>query len=337
MNLKPEEQKLLMESLLDAFIDLSELEIMLRFNLNVKLHEIVTISGDYKYKVFRLIDWAEANGQTEALIRGACQDRPLKAQLIKTAEQIFDARNLSLNKPGESTNRTVQEVSKAPALVFQQIAPHNFDLANVVDECLDQVLERLGLVGFVLPCGFPSVPPNLCDRLRNGFEDPVKVVVRPNIRIDPRVRSVEKGVTQISRYKELARTHNVIAPVGCPDETMISPLWERIRGEFKDPLENKFILIIATPGAWSGLPDLVSLPSPQFRRAHVREWITTIINALQWPNEIILLWEKRFLEQCMIGGELDVDEVYYRIDEASKYLQRRPTWQTFKREFLEMP
>ncbi|KST65030.1 GUN4 domain-containing protein [Mastigocoleus testarum] len=71
--LKPEERYNLYQALLNAFPSPTDLEMMLYFcALNKNLNEIVT-GQSHAQVIFKLIQWAEANGKVEELLIAACE------------------------------------------------------------------------------------------------------------------------------------------------------------------------------------------------------------------------------------------------------------------------
>ncbi|MCC2667594.1 MAG: hypothetical protein K0Q72_65, partial [Armatimonadetes bacterium] len=78
-------------ALLSAFPKRSDLERMLRFELDARLDEITDV-GNLNDTVFRVIEWAEANGRIHDLIRGARNQNPGHAGLAALALRIPDPK-----------------------------------------------------------------------------------------------------------------------------------------------------------------------------------------------------------------------------------------------------
>jgi hypothetical protein len=76
------------QALVSAFSARSELERMVRFNLNERLAEIAR-DGTLSEIVFALIEWAEAKGRTEDLIRAAYKENPRNPTLRAFVEQVL--------------------------------------------------------------------------------------------------------------------------------------------------------------------------------------------------------------------------------------------------------
>ncbi|MGI8588543.1 MAG: ATP-binding protein [Chloroflexia bacterium] len=73
--------------LLSAFPSKSDLAELVRFRLDERLDAIAG-GDDTKAVVFNLIDWAEANGRLEDLLKGAAAERPKSAELADFARAV---------------------------------------------------------------------------------------------------------------------------------------------------------------------------------------------------------------------------------------------------------
>jgi len=69
-----------------AFPSVENLERMARFKLNINLHEIGY--GDLSNYVFRLIQWAEAQGILASLVNGARQSNPGNLEILDIAQEF---------------------------------------------------------------------------------------------------------------------------------------------------------------------------------------------------------------------------------------------------------
>ena len=89
--LKPEERYNLYQALLNAFPSPTDLEMMLYFcALNKNLNEIVT-GQNHAQVIFKLIQWAEANGKVEELLIAACEPevgRPNNSKLKPFCQKL---------------------------------------------------------------------------------------------------------------------------------------------------------------------------------------------------------------------------------------------------------
>lgn len=89
--LQPEERYNLYQALLNAFPSPTDLEMMLYFcALNKNLNEIVT-GQNHAQVIFKLIQWAEANGKVEELLIAACEPevgRPNNSKLKPFCQKL---------------------------------------------------------------------------------------------------------------------------------------------------------------------------------------------------------------------------------------------------------
>jgi hypothetical protein len=86
-NLSGEQNEQLHSALLSAFPTVSSLEKMVRFRLSENLMEIVK-DGSVSDLAFNLIQWAEAGGRMEDLVRGALKEQPRNEDLQIFAAQV---------------------------------------------------------------------------------------------------------------------------------------------------------------------------------------------------------------------------------------------------------
>lgn len=81
------DRKQLRETLLNAFPDEPDLEMMLLDEMSIRLNTVVG-NGTYRQKVFKLVQYAESQGRLEELVRAAHQANPGNVQLRRTAEGL---------------------------------------------------------------------------------------------------------------------------------------------------------------------------------------------------------------------------------------------------------
>ena len=76
MKLSGDEYKKFCEALHDAFPSYKSLEMMVKFQLDLDLEKITPARGTLSEVTFELIKWAQACGELERLIKGACNQNP---------------------------------------------------------------------------------------------------------------------------------------------------------------------------------------------------------------------------------------------------------------------
>lgn len=92
MKLTGTQQERLRDAILSGFPQMSNLEQLTTFNLDVTLSAIVNAGSDLGHVVFQLIRWAEAYGRTEDLIRAARKERPRNADIQAIARDLLVTR-----------------------------------------------------------------------------------------------------------------------------------------------------------------------------------------------------------------------------------------------------
>lgn len=86
MKLSGRHYEKLANALLFAFPTIEHLEQMVRFRLDINLHMLGY--GDLNNYVFKLIQWAEANGKLDMLVNGARQSNPNNSDLFDVAQEL---------------------------------------------------------------------------------------------------------------------------------------------------------------------------------------------------------------------------------------------------------
>ena len=76
---------------LDAFPERTDLEQQLWFQLGVRLDEIAADSANLTETVFELLQWAEAHGRTDDLLRALVEARPDRDDLKQLLQEVDDA------------------------------------------------------------------------------------------------------------------------------------------------------------------------------------------------------------------------------------------------------
>lgn len=107
------QKRALHAALLSAFPRADALARMVEFQLDTKV-AIVAGEGPLADVVFRLMEWAEAEGRTDALVNGAREENPHNLQLMAFERLVLEARD---QHPQDPTLRVfAEQVQLAPAL-----------------------------------------------------------------------------------------------------------------------------------------------------------------------------------------------------------------------------
>jgi hypothetical protein len=81
--------KRLVEALLSAFTSYDDFGVMLRFELDVHLETIVSLSGNLRDIAFGIVNWAETRGNLKELIQGARKHNPGNPELRTVAQELL--------------------------------------------------------------------------------------------------------------------------------------------------------------------------------------------------------------------------------------------------------
>ena len=219
----------------------------------------------------------------------------------------------------------------SPRGSLQQLAEiSKFDLTQLMDQCLEELLGQRGLIGLAVPCSEKAFLKNFCDRLK--FElGRTNIQLRQTLSLNPQVISVRKAVAKIEQYKRLLQTGDVICPIRLsicdPNSSIPKDFWQQLQEAFRD--DCKYRLIIVMVGSQDCFPpDIVLLPHPQFKKSHAFKWIRDIAQARNWMH-LSDQWMQKMTDRCLCNespsGVLDVGLVYEHLDYTLSLLQRNPS------------
>ena len=219
----------------------------------------------------------------------------------------------------------------APRATFQQFPEvSRFDLTQLVDKCLGELLGKRGLIGLAVPCGEKAFLKNFCDRLKHELGRS-NIQIRQPLSLNPQVISVSKAVEAIKQYKKLLQTSDVICPirVGVCDSSSSIPkdFWLQIQNAFQGDFKYRLIIVMVGSADCIFPPGAVFLHPPQFEKVHAFQWIRDITLALNWM-QVTEEWMQKMVDRCLCDepqpGFLDVGLVYEHLDYTLSLLQRNP-------------
>ncbi len=212
---------------------------------------------------------------------------------------------------------------KPPTPQFPEVS--KFDLTELVDNCINELHGKRGLIGLAVPCGEKAFLKNFCDRLKHELGRS-NIQIRQPLSLNPQVISVSKAVEAIKQYKKLLKTGDVICPiqVGVCDVSSSIPkdFWQQIQAEFQTEFQNRLIVVLVGGVGCIFPPDAICLDPPQFKRPHARRWIRKIAQPLNWEL-VIEEWTDKMVDRCPCDEPefLDIGLVYYHLDSTLSLLQ----------------
>ncbi len=128
--------KLLRDAILSAYSS-ADLEQLVQFDLNERLEGIVG-PGSLSEVVFKLIQWAEAHGQTTQLLRALRDNRPNNAEIQAVAKELLPRDAVPVgDAPLDGPRR-----SRLRAALLDQF-PNRTELAMLVDDTLSVNLNKV--------------------------------------------------------------------------------------------------------------------------------------------------------------------------------------------------
>lgn len=258
-------------------------------------------------------------------------------------------RNLVLNGADTATIMALlqqfQPVSSTPPPQTPQTSlpqfPEacQFDLTQLIDQGLAELLGKRGLVGLAIPCGEKAFLKHFCDRLKQELGRS-NIQIRQPLSLNPQVISVQKAVQAIQQYRKLLHTGDVICPIRIGIRSVHSNIpqqfWQQLQDAFQG--EFKYRLIVVMVGSFDGVfpPDVLRLNPPRFEQVHAFQWIRDITRALNWMH-LNEEWLQKMIDRCLSDELspdcLDVGLVYEHLDYTLSLLQRDPPLSAA--EFLE--
>lgn len=294
MSLKDECQAEL-ERLLPAHFD------KVVFRMGVKQGDLV---GSQSQKAIQLVNWAELDRQNPKL--------PELARAIRAVR----AADVEIHLPSAG----------------------DFDLQQLVDDCMVPVLQRNGgLLGIAVASDPDALLDPLCERLRHEIGREF-VTLRSRLTVGPKIGTVDRAASSVRGYvKELAYKH-----VLCPVQVFASSraaarglndsFWAGVARDFPAGQARLLLVVMVGEHADSFPPAVVQTGPPRLTIAHTRSWIRRVVEALQWPHELIDKWNLLVQARCAPEGQLEVTLVYQHLASTLCCLGRGPTHDEFLRE-----
>jgi hypothetical protein len=221
--------------------------------------------------------------------------------------------------------------------VDELLKPYYFDLNELIKRCLDEVVDKKGLVGLAVPYDENPFPQYFCQRLKDRL-DKKQIYDRDVVTLDYR-NPVDRVVKIIKEYKEkLLKKGIVICPVRVDLSGMnsIAEFWQKISNEFTEIEHSLILVIVSSEPILLENQNLIKLDSPRFTKADVHEWVLDVTRALEWgeeEKEVKEKWKKKIIGEDIQTEPLDIRSVYdnlrYTIEILQENLQQKLTPKDF--------
>ncbi len=318
MTLSGKQTEQLHAALLQAFDSRPKLSMMLAFKLDRNLDEIA-LGENMSEIVFKLIECAKSGNWTDELIMGAYQQAPKNILLRNYYYNFFPALAVSREPEARAARRLPQ--------------PCNFDLTLLIEETLDLVDGKQGLLGLSIPCDVHIFLNNYCQRLKNVM-DRRKTQIRPILTLKPTNVSIDEAIEMIKRSKLTLGANDVLCPIvfQIAESGLANLFWQQLCQEFQDTYANRLILILGGDTTTTFPDAIMPLTSPKFKPSHVFTWIGDVVEQLDWPHDVREIWKQRMLAECSYKNELHIQFVYEHLDYTIQLLQENPPCESFLEE-----
>jgi hypothetical protein len=321
MQLKGKQFRYLQEALLGAFPNRAKLKQMVRFGLEENLDAIATGENDEDV-VFKLIDWAETNGNLENLLIAArnedCGGNPGNPQLKKICEELLQ---------GQAATKQSHRL----------LNPCNFDLSELIRNSLNLLEDKQGVVGLAVPYNQDPFLIYFCERLKERIGKSYTDCKQP-LTLDHYRTSVDTAVKIIKRYKQLLQKGDVICPirVAVSDPNSSEEFWQKISAEFQDNFEHRFIIIMVSSECKFFPKSVIHLKPPQFTKADAHEWVLDVTNTLGWREQHRNKWKQCMIDECLESEFLNIRLVYEHLEYTIGLLQQNHTAEAFLQELGDL-
>lgn len=303
-------------ALLDAFPSQAKLAEMVRLKLDKNLHALA-LGDNLQEIVFRLIGAAEAEGWIAQLIFSAHTSNPGNPVLL----EFFHLSSGMLTK-GEHLYETASGGDEQRVLSYQLPSPCNFDLTRLIEDSLEKVEGKHGLIGLAVPCDDDAFLENFGERLK-------KELGRRNIQMWPRLTlkpihvSTDEAIAIIKRCKQVLQKRDILYPIVIHifDKHISNAFWQTMCHEFTGNFENRLIVIMGGDSACAFPDDIPLLEPPQFREAHIITWVRDVVGYLGWPDNVREVWKQKMVAECSYNNMLHMRFVYEHLVYTLQLLQ----------------
>jgi hypothetical protein len=148
-------------ALLDAFPSQANLAGMVQLKLNKNL-QTLALGDNLREIAIRLIGVAEAEGWIAQLIVAAHSSNPGNLVLL----EFFQHFSVLLTKEEHLYKTSVGSGVQQRIPPYQLPSPYNFDLTHIIEDSLEKVEGKHGLIGLTVPCDDDAFLENFVERLK---------------------------------------------------------------------------------------------------------------------------------------------------------------------------
>lgn len=230
----------------------------------------------------------------------------------------------------------------------------DFDLEQLIDDCIEALLGKQGLIGCAVPCNDAAFLSNFCERLEQELENAeVSVQVRSPLALTPKFTSAEEAVGSIMKFSGLLHDTDVLCPMQVQTTNerevititiaMIDKFWRQLLKALVGSFEHRLVVLMFVPEELGcAFPEsVIRLSPPKFRSVHVYRWVSSIVFKMQHLDSkerqyVRDTWQDAMIVECSRGGDtLHIRQAYEHMEYTLKILQGRPTVKRFLDELEE--
>lgn len=252
-------------------------------------------------------------------------DGDIRESTIVGRDQIINIYP-DTHQPLSDSQKTFRDSRQMPA--YQLVKPHNFDLDDQINACLDVCYEHeCGLLGFLVPYNSHLFLKNFCERLRYELGSRNVTPVNYVLSIDHVCTTITDALLDIKARIPKLREKDVLIPVRVEDEATATQFWQSLRQECCGEFDYRLILLIgAGPECVPAFQDIARLQPPVFSQGHILRWICRVVECANWaePDVIIKDWKAMMFHECVVHDELKIDRVYRHLEFVSGMLIQEP-------------
>ena len=180
-----------------------------------------------------------------------------------------------------------------PLISFQV---YNFDLTHSIEDCLDKIYGKRGLISLSLSCSNNYLfIDSFCKRLNMALSKQTYVIENPPAIVSTKANSIIRIGEKIGSNKKLTGDNIGIFPIdvnSCNRTEDINKFLNFIQKSFENKLDFCSIVIMFRKGDFIYPSNVISLDSPRFKESDLSKWINELTKALigkhrkkEWEEE----------------------------------------------------
>lgn len=298
------------KALLSAFPSRQKLKEMVRIRLGENLDQMAG-GKDLAAVVFNLIEWADSNGKAEELLIAGFHHNQGNEELKRVFAERF----------GFTSNKTRTQLSIQMAMLY------NFDLDDQINECLNALWRKQGLVGFAIARSSVAFRQNLCERLKYELGGQDYVHLMPPLTVTPFYSPISDVILTVEkRCIPALKKRDVLLTVQVSKEEIANRFWQSLRHAVeRHNLKNRLIVVVVTEPDCPLPEEVTPLTPPHFQVAHVYRWVRQIVSHFDWPESLFRSWTVQMINECSHEERLQIEWVYDYLTYILQLLKQNPT------------